>query len=211
MDSIVIERDASRAGRAAATVVARTAAMRSVDPSARTAFWVCCPSGTCWLCCASRPPGRCRRTACCSACGDEGRSVVLILQGYVKLSTMAPNGREVVLEIAGPGSIFGETRRAERFAASGGRHDADVMPRDGDRRRAVPALARRHAGGDVRGDTPAERTAVRGHGAGDGRGIAAGAGAAGEGAAASGEAAFGSRRRMACRSVSACRSASLVR
>jgi CRP/FNR family cyclic AMP-dependent transcriptional regulator len=40
--------------------------------------------------------------------GDEGRSVVLILQGYVKISTMTPNGREVVLEIAGPGSIFGE-------------------------------------------------------------------------------------------------------
>jgi CRP/FNR family transcriptional regulator, cyclic AMP receptor protein len=40
--------------------------------------------------------------------GDEGRSVVLTLQGYVKLSTIAPNGREVVLEIAGPGSIFGE-------------------------------------------------------------------------------------------------------
>ena len=40
--------------------------------------------------------------------GDEGRSVVLILQGYVKLSTMAANGREVVLEIAGPGTIFGE-------------------------------------------------------------------------------------------------------
>jgi CRP/FNR family cyclic AMP-dependent transcriptional regulator len=40
--------------------------------------------------------------------GDEGRSVVLILQGYVKLSTMAAHGREVVLEIAGPGTIFGE-------------------------------------------------------------------------------------------------------
>jgi CRP/FNR family transcriptional regulator, cyclic AMP receptor protein len=40
--------------------------------------------------------------------GDEGRSVVLILQGYIKLSTMAANGREVVLEIAGPGTIFGE-------------------------------------------------------------------------------------------------------
>src|SRR5579872_3193127 len=37
--------------------------------------------------------------------GDEGRSVVLILQGYVKLSTMAANGREVVLEIAGPGTL----------------------------------------------------------------------------------------------------------
>ncbi len=40
--------------------------------------------------------------------GDEGRTVVLLLQGYVKLSTVASNGREVVLEIAGPGSIFGE-------------------------------------------------------------------------------------------------------
>jgi CRP-like cAMP-binding protein len=40
--------------------------------------------------------------------GDEGRSVVLVLQGYVKLSTMAANGREVVLEIAGPGTMFGE-------------------------------------------------------------------------------------------------------
>ena len=41
-------------------------------------------------------------------CGDEGRTVVLVLQGYIKLSTMAANGREVVLEIAGPGTIFGE-------------------------------------------------------------------------------------------------------
>ena len=40
--------------------------------------------------------------------GDEGRSAELVLQGYVKLSTMASNGREVVLEIAGPGAIFGE-------------------------------------------------------------------------------------------------------
>jgi CRP/FNR family cyclic AMP-dependent transcriptional regulator len=40
--------------------------------------------------------------------GDEGRSVVLVLQGHVKLSTMAAHGREVVLEIAGPGTIFGE-------------------------------------------------------------------------------------------------------
>jgi len=40
--------------------------------------------------------------------GDEGRAVVLILNGFVKLSTDAPNGRQMVLEIAGPGSIFGE-------------------------------------------------------------------------------------------------------
>jgi CRP-like cAMP-binding protein len=52
--------------------------------------------------------------------GDAGRVVVLILQGYVKLSSTAANDREVVLEIAGPGTIFGEiavlngwTRRAD--------------------------------------------------------------------------------------------------
>jgi len=40
--------------------------------------------------------------------GDEGRSAVLVVQGYVKLSSMAAGGREVVLEIAGPGTMFGE-------------------------------------------------------------------------------------------------------
>jgi CRP-like cAMP-binding protein len=40
--------------------------------------------------------------------GDEGRCVILILQGHVKLSSMAANGREVMLEIARPGTIFGE-------------------------------------------------------------------------------------------------------
>lgn len=66
--------------------------------------------------------------------GDEGRSVVLILQGYVKLSTMAANGREVVLEIAGPGTLFGELavlnnlpRRADATALT----TARVMAIDG--------------------------------------------------------------------------------
>jgi CRP/FNR family transcriptional regulator, cyclic AMP receptor protein len=40
--------------------------------------------------------------------GDPGRIVVLTLQGFVKLSGTAANDREVVLEIAGPGTIFGE-------------------------------------------------------------------------------------------------------
>jgi len=40
--------------------------------------------------------------------GDAGRSVILGIHGYVKLSTTAANGREMVLEIAGPGTIFGE-------------------------------------------------------------------------------------------------------
>ena len=41
-------------------------------------------------------------------CGDPGRSVVLILDGYVKLSATSASDRELVLEIAGPGTIFGE-------------------------------------------------------------------------------------------------------
>lgn len=41
-------------------------------------------------------------------CGDAGHVAVLILHGYVKLSNTAANDREVVLEIAGPGAIFGE-------------------------------------------------------------------------------------------------------
>ena len=40
--------------------------------------------------------------------GDEGRTVMVVLHGYVKLSAMTPGGREVVLEIAGPGRVFGE-------------------------------------------------------------------------------------------------------
>jgi CRP/FNR family transcriptional regulator len=40
--------------------------------------------------------------------GDEGRTVMVVLQGYVKLSSMTSGGREVVLEIAGPGRVFGE-------------------------------------------------------------------------------------------------------
>jgi CRP-like cAMP-binding protein len=40
--------------------------------------------------------------------GEEGRSVMVLLQGYVKLSACTAGGREVVLEIAGPGRVFGE-------------------------------------------------------------------------------------------------------
>ena len=101
--------------------------------------------------------------------GDEGRSVVLILQGYVKLSTMASNGREVVLEIAGPGTIFGELAVLNDSPRQADATTLTVVPRDGDRRRAVPALARRHPGSDVCGDPPARRSAVRYYRAGHGR------------------------------------------
>jgi CRP/FNR family transcriptional regulator, cyclic AMP receptor protein len=40
--------------------------------------------------------------------GEEGRSVMVVLDGYVKLSACTVGGREVVLELAGPGRVFGE-------------------------------------------------------------------------------------------------------
>lgn len=59
-------------------------------------------------------------------CGDEGRTAVLVLNGFVKLSTTAANGRELLLEIAGPGTLFGEiavlggsSRRADATSLTG--------------------------------------------------------------------------------------------
>src|SRR5947209_1538838 len=40
--------------------------------------------------------------------GDPGRAVAIVLTGFVKLSSVEAGGREVVLEICGPGSLFGE-------------------------------------------------------------------------------------------------------
>ena len=40
--------------------------------------------------------------------GDEGRAAVVVLQGYVKLCSTTATGREVVFEVCGPGSMFGE-------------------------------------------------------------------------------------------------------
>jgi len=40
--------------------------------------------------------------------GDDSRSVMAVAEGYVKLSAVTLNGREVVLDLAGPGSVFGE-------------------------------------------------------------------------------------------------------
>ena len=107
MDSIVIERELSRAGRAAAIAMhdSSDAIVNAIRAHSilgqlpeRDLLALVRQSST-----RSLPKNR-----VLFRYGDEGRSVVLILQGYVKLSAMAPNGREVVLEIAGPGSIFGE-------------------------------------------------------------------------------------------------------
>jgi CRP/FNR family transcriptional regulator, cyclic AMP receptor protein len=40
--------------------------------------------------------------------GDESRTLMAVVEGFVKLSAMTLNGREVVLDLAGPGSVFGE-------------------------------------------------------------------------------------------------------
>jgi CRP-like cAMP-binding protein len=40
--------------------------------------------------------------------GEHSRNVMAVAHGYVKLSAVTRNGREVVLDLAGPGSVFGE-------------------------------------------------------------------------------------------------------
>jgi CRP/FNR family transcriptional regulator, cyclic AMP receptor protein len=40
--------------------------------------------------------------------GDAGATVLVVVEGYVKLSSSTFGGREVVLEVAGPGAVFGE-------------------------------------------------------------------------------------------------------
>ena len=40
--------------------------------------------------------------------GDEGRSVLVVAHGYVKMSVVTTGGREVVLDVVGPGDVFGE-------------------------------------------------------------------------------------------------------
>lgn len=84
-----------------------------------------------------------RRRAHLIAAGDAGAAVFAILAGYVKLSRASLSGREIVLELAGPGSIFGELavitgsrRSADAVALSEGR----VMAIDG--RHFMDALRR---------------------------------------------------------------------
>ncbi len=40
--------------------------------------------------------------------GDPGRTVMVVVHGFVKLSASLANGREVVLDLAEPGSVLGE-------------------------------------------------------------------------------------------------------
>jgi CRP-like cAMP-binding protein len=78
------------------------------------------------------------------AAGDAGSALYVVLSGWIKLSRTGPGGRDVVLELAGPGSLFGELavlcglpRAADAVALSACR----VLAIDG---RAVIAALRAH-------------------------------------------------------------------
>lgn len=40
--------------------------------------------------------------------GDEGNAIVVVLAGVVRISMIAPNGHEIVLDYAEPGAVLGE-------------------------------------------------------------------------------------------------------
>ena len=40
--------------------------------------------------------------------GDPGSALFVVLSGWMKLARTGPSGRDIVLELAGPGSLFGE-------------------------------------------------------------------------------------------------------
>jgi CRP/FNR family cyclic AMP-dependent transcriptional regulator len=40
--------------------------------------------------------------------GDAGQSALVVAHGYVKLGALTASGREVVLDVVGPGDVFGE-------------------------------------------------------------------------------------------------------
>jgi CRP-like cAMP-binding protein len=42
------------------------------------------------------------------ATGDEGRALYVVLSGWIKISREGPIGRDLVLEVAGAGTLFGE-------------------------------------------------------------------------------------------------------
>src|SRR5678816_1219169 len=40
--------------------------------------------------------------------GDPGHEVIIVWEGHVKVALTSPGGREVVLEVCGPGELLGE-------------------------------------------------------------------------------------------------------
>jgi CRP-like cAMP-binding protein len=76
--------------------------------------------------------------------GDAGTALYIVLSGWLKLARTGPSGRDIVLELVGPGSLFGELavlcglpRAADAIALSTCR----VLAIDG---RAVIAALRAH-------------------------------------------------------------------
>lgn len=49
-----------------------------------------------------------RKSARLFAAGEPGHALYLVLSGWIKLVRPGPAGRDIVLELAGPGSLFGE-------------------------------------------------------------------------------------------------------
>ncbi len=78
------------------------------------------------------------------AAGDAGSAVYVLLSGWMKFSREAPAGRDVVLEVAGAGTVFGELAvltAAPRAADATALTVCRVLSIDG---RAFTALLRRH-------------------------------------------------------------------
>ena len=61
--------------------------------------------------------------------GEDASSVLFVLSGRVKVSIAAPSGREVVLDVLGPGDIVGELSAIDGLplsASAGALGDVDV-------------------------------------------------------------------------------------
>jgi CRP/FNR family cyclic AMP-dependent transcriptional regulator len=72
--------------------------------------------------------------------GDPPNQIWFLLEGHVKLSKVATNGREIVLEIRGPGDVIGEMGLVDgqpRSATATTLDDALVLVLTGDRFRTI--------------------------------------------------------------------------
>jgi hypothetical protein len=88
--------------------------------------------------------------------GPQGRSVLVVVHGYVKLAAFtAGGGGEVVLDVVAPGGLLGEL--GDQGCADG--HGVDVVSGALDRRARVSRGAGAIDGGNVLDDPPARQAA----------------------------------------------------
>jgi CRP/FNR family transcriptional regulator, cyclic AMP receptor protein len=76
--------------------------------------------------------------------GSQGRSMMAVLGGSIKISTPSPAGREIVLAVIGPGEVFGEIALldgGERTADARALTECDLLVFD--HRDFMPFLERR--------------------------------------------------------------------